>query len=500
MSNQWGIVAAAWGDVLCSLSAVKQEGVRNLVYFGNMHGMDKFLSAQHFVDRVVSINYTDYGMEYADYHNIWHHLCSYNARTPQILSILFRMTKIPLDGNKVTNCCMDPFANNRGIMQASDISLPQEAVIWAMECTQDIKGYILICPYSYNSSPRSFHWSEWDSYLHWLLKSYPNQKFVYCNTDESGAQFECYPNFINMYRKTPTAAHMYALASLSQGVITTSNGLCHWLNASQIPSLVVLNKPAERPFDFYKRILDERWLWLLPSNSSLEFAKEITHQYISSSVQDRYLSSELLYQRDRHDMMKVLEKMPWLSQGFLSYHANLYEPHYEVIRIIFEIARPDSCFEVCCSDNGAGLVAALSGAPDMQSIGWTGPYLQTRQNIERFCDYFLNKSIPSLNNHAFFPTEFFHQQNNAIIIGGENDFTTRMEHLKAAIRSDASLVIFLDYFRHPHARAAAREVSQVEGLLPRLAHTDSGLLIWDKTRHQRIGRILDKQRITQLIR
>ena len=62
--KHWALVAAAWGDVICSLNAVKEAGIRKVIYFGFMEGMKEFLEAQTFIDRVYVISSRELGLSF----------------------------------------------------------------------------------------------------------------------------------------------------------------------------------------------------------------------------------------------------------------------------------------------------------------------------------------------------------------------------------------------------------------------------------------------------
>ncbi len=499
MSNKWGIVAAAWGDVLCSLAAVKAEGVRKVVYFGKMQGMDEFLASQDFIDRVISINYEEYGMTHLDYHRIWDHLCTYHGNTAHILEKLFQITNIPLNAHSVVNCCMDPFANHRPVFQISDLKLPESTLLWAAQQKQILGDYVLLCPYSYNSTNKKGHWEHWETYLHWLFVSYPETNFLFCGTDEDGSDFQSYPNFINFYRKTPTAAHMYALANLSSGVITTANGLCHWLNSMRIPSLVMLNHPAMREFDFYKRILDERWLHLLSASISLEMAQTATEAYLSAAIPQRFADQKAIFERDSRRLVDIFAKMPCFTRDFLGEQASCYEPHYEMIRDIANVVGADSLLQIGCEDRGAGILSAMVGHSSMKAVRWSGEYKDTYQNLTRYADYYLGATRPQIR-YCLASDLQSQSGNRLVIVSGSNDYAQRRAQINQALNSDADLVLCTDYFAHSQARAAARDCSKDHKRLLRLIHTEKGMALWDKTASQRYGRDFDNKGITQLLR
>jgi hypothetical protein len=259
--------------------------------------------------------------------------------------------------------------------------------------------------------------------------------------------------------------------------------------------MVVLNHPAMREFDYYKRILDERWLHLLPASISLDSAKSATENYLSLPVSQRFIDPRIIFARDSRRIVDIYAKMPCFSRDFLGNQVDSLEPHYDLIATICGDYAIDSMMQLGASDLGATLIAAIAGNPAMKQVDWSGEYQKTRQNINRFYEYYFNVNHPQ-TRYLLQGTASGHQM---IVVGGENDYQSRKRNLDHALKSDADLVLMTDYFTHSKARSAARDCSKDHNRLLRLVHTDRGIALWDKTPTQRFGRDLDKKGITQLL-
>jgi hypothetical protein len=260
----------------------------------------------------------------------------------------------------------------------------------------------------------------------------------------------------------------------------------------------MLNHPAMREFDYFKRILDERSSHLIPAFAPLDLAQMATDAYLSVPMSQRFAAPHIVLERDSHRLVDVYAKIPFISRDFCIQQAESLEPHYDFLRDISSAYSLYSCLQIDCSDRGAGLIAVAAGNPKIKTLHWTGEYPKTYQNINRFYDYYSSDHKPNCQYRLPHDLQTLSGY-QMTIVSGKDDFETRKKHIDQALESDSEIVIMTDYFSHPKARFAAKQCAKEHNRLLRLVHTDLGIALWDKSPGQHYSKDLDKKGITQLI-
>jgi hypothetical protein len=251
---KYGTALGNWGDVICSLGFFQERvGTGGIIYYGGVHGMEEFLKCQTFIKDVKitkNKNITEFRETMT---SLW---------TPALyekgLNVIIKDTGI--DAKNVVNTALnfeDSMNYNSCYPIARNLKLPEEAREWALRINKDIpRPFYILQPYSLNTSNMSGHWPHWWEYMLWILRD-QTKTFVTCGRDWDDSHFESLNNTIRLVGKTPTMSHVFALAELSDGVITTSNSLAHFCVAQKIPSIICATVRNTDPKDFFTKIIQD---------------------------------------------------------------------------------------------------------------------------------------------------------------------------------------------------------------------------------------------------
>ena len=489
MDNRWGLLYAAWGDVLCSLSVLRDSGIRRAFYFGKHQGMRDFILSQDFIDDVLMRNYVMCGMRDNIYYGLWHNLHIYNEKQDVSIDKIVEVSEVDISPSEIVNSVVDYKAVVHPVYQLRHLSLPVEMMGWAEQEVLRRRNYVLLCPYSYNSSSNEEHWPHWESYVDWLLASYPRTLFIYCGVDIRPKRWSGYRNFVNFFRHTPTAAHMYALALRADKVITTANGLLHWMNAMERPVLVMSTRACSEPSYFFSRILDERHVRLLPHGVSLDEACEATRLYLGMSSGESFSSAENLRSLHSSDMRFLFCKSPFMSEMDIVQEASYDGREHDVYRQMFSVLGGSlSLFELGPSSGQVFLSLLASGA-NLTRAGWCvegGMYFNAsdrlRRNISHYLSYYLGRDcVPIVSCDRYVDCASVMSGFDAVWVGGALDYASRLEDLRRAFASSASLIFCPGCLASDVVFAAARQVSQEFDVRMHVVDSATGLVVWDRT-------------------
>lgn len=499
-NDRWGLLYAAWGDVLCSLSVLRDNGFRRVFYFGKHMGMGVFLRSQNFIDDVIVRNYVKLGMKDNLYYALWHHLHLYILDSEESLNRIHEFSGLSVPRENLFNSVMDYRAVSHPIYQLRGLSLSQESLKWVRENTVRRSNYVLLCPYSFNSGGHEEHWPYWESYVDWLLSAYPHKLFIYCGVDIRPARWERRRNFVNFFRHTPTAEHMYALASCADKVITTANGLKHWMNSIEKPVLVMSTFACSNPAYTFARILDERHVRLLPHSASLEEAMAATHSYMDMAPGDLFSSAADLLKSHSSDIRLLFCKCPFVSSDDLDLEASYSEREHDIYRALFALLPGvSSLFEVG-SRSGQVFLSLLASGNFLDRAGWCeeGAFYanvsaRVRRNLSHFSEYYLGRSpmlMESCARLSDLPSVLSGYM--AVWVGLGLDEESRLEALRAAFASDASLVFCPGYSALDSVRSVVDRVVEESGLEGWFVDSATGLFFWDRTSDSRYARVLSE--------
>lgn len=249
---KWGTAIGNWGDVICSLGFFQERlGTGGIVYYGGTHGMEDFLKCQPFITELKVTRHKDVPEFQATMQALW----TPSQYEQGLLTVLGNTGVNPED---VVNTALsfDESRNyNRNYPIVQNLNLPQEAREWAKEMSKSLpRPFYVVQPYSINTVNLNGHWPYWWEYIRWLIQD-KSKHFVTVGKDWDDEPLKTFNNTTCLVKKTPTMCHVFALAELSDGVITTSNSLAHFCVASGIKTIVCGNVRNTDPNDFFTKII-----------------------------------------------------------------------------------------------------------------------------------------------------------------------------------------------------------------------------------------------------
>lgn len=251
---KYGTALGNWGDVICSLGFF-QERVEDggIVYYGGTEGMKEFLECQTFIKDVKMTKHKDVAEFRQTMSSLWT-----PALYEQGLATMLRDTG--LQSEDIINTALN-FEDSQNYESsypiARNLELPAEAREWATRISRDIpRPFYILQPYSINTVNMAGHWPHWWEYILWLLRD-QNKTFVTCGRNWNDLPLDALNNTVRLVNKTPTMCHVFALAELADGVITTSNSLAHFCVAQKIPAIVCGTIRNTDPKDFFTKIIQD---------------------------------------------------------------------------------------------------------------------------------------------------------------------------------------------------------------------------------------------------
>lgn len=250
--QKYGTTIGNWGDVICSLGffqeRVKQGGI---VYYGGVDGMQSFLECQPFITDVKITRHKDV----QEFQNTMRALWTPELYEQGLLTILGN-TGINPENVINTAINFEESKNyNKNYPIARNLELPEDVKEWANRIAQDIpRPFYLLQPYSINTVNKEAHWPHWWEYILWIIRD-QSKTFITIGKDWDDTPLETFNNIVRFAHKTPTMCHVFALAQLADGVITTSNSLAHFCVAQNIKTIVCGNIRNTDPKDFFTKII-----------------------------------------------------------------------------------------------------------------------------------------------------------------------------------------------------------------------------------------------------
>lgn len=275
-NQKWGLLGAAWGDVFCSLESIKEYNIKNILYLGHMPEtqIKDFLHAQDFIEQVETIYLND-----KKYFSFWEDIISRKPYSHNLLKSILYENNIDIKIENIYNSCLDLTGYNNITFQAKNLKLPNYIITWAEKFVEqnNLNKFILVNPYSVNSSAKEDHWLCWEPYLDWLF-SKKNYKFVFVGYNYDLKTNLNHENVLNLFNKLPSNLHVMGLSLFADSVITTSNSLSHWCNSHDILCTTMLNSRVSKKHDYFCRILNSKNIYKIWHQDSLEYGKLITNK------------------------------------------------------------------------------------------------------------------------------------------------------------------------------------------------------------------------------
>lgn len=275
-NQKWGLLGAAWGDLFCSLESVKEYNIKKILYLGHMpeSQIKEFLYAQDFIDEVEIIYLND-----KKYFSFWEDIISRKPHSQKLLENILVSNNFDIQIENIYNACLDLTGKNNITFQTKNLKLPKYVIEWAKSFIKqnNLNSFILVNPYSVNSSAKEEHWLYWEPYLDWLFSN-KNYKFVFVGYNYDLKTNLNHENVIDLFNKLPSNLHVLALSMFAESVISTSNSLSHWCNSHDITCTTMLNSRVSNKHDYFSRILKSKNIYKIWYQDSLNYAKFITNK------------------------------------------------------------------------------------------------------------------------------------------------------------------------------------------------------------------------------
>lgn len=368
-NKDWGLICGAWGDVLCSLSNLYLFNIKKIIYFGDMNSqqMVEFLSIQKNIEKVITINSYDIGLSYNDYaFGVLSDIVPRKTNADERVEQFLNLKKIDIKISNIFNASWDPDVNFLPVIQHKNLQLPDYINIWAENFIKShyLSHFIIVNPYSLHSRRFDNHWQFTEQYLDWLI-SHENLTFIFVGTDYYPERFVNKPNVINLYKKTPSVMHVFALAQKATAIISASNSLSHWCNANDLNCIVMMNKEVSTCNNYYERILTSKNISKIWFDDSLNFGKLITlytlnltsTPYIKKSNRYFYIEDNLIDESSRSlyfltnkiskmfDIKNIFKKMPSISSNDLNKVDEKSDSMYDFLYLISKNLNFDNVFD-----------------------------------------------------------------------------------------------------------------------------------------------------------
>jgi len=476
LKNKWGLLGAAWGDLICSMSSVYSSDLKNILYIGAMppEEVKLFLLTQKNIENVISINPLQHGMTYNEYLSFWSSMVGRKADLEQKITKLLKQLKIKIDYKNIINCACDIQVKYYKIEQYKNFELPSEIYSWTKSILTkyNLNKFILVNPYSFNSSPIDAHWSHWEKYLDWLFMNDNVNYIIVGQHSIFKDKFIHKKNVINLSGLTPSNLHVFGLAQFCDSVITTSNSLAHWCNAQNILCLTMMNLPGCIKFDYFFRILSGEYIYKIYFNDSLNYAKHLTtkiniNNYLGSKPVKRNFSIEdqLVKEQDRFlyyltkkiddnivfELDNYLEKISSVS---LPYNNGLINIQYA--NSLFKFATKmsfDNYFDFN-TNNSLAILALCTGSSELKKVGWHFDKSHHCDNFDIISESisFFNKRYDKNIDYEFVKTKDDFSSFKSYTVSGI-DYNIEIEYFKLLfinlLKNNVNFIIIYNYLNEP---------------------------------------------------
>jgi len=231
-----------------------------MVLFSEIPEIADFVKQQPFVQDVILLT--------PDSREQYDELCAQWSQDPGLSEIeLARMAGV--SSAKVTVTHITEEYKAYGIVQDNPfkLSLSHQAHLWADYIAEKLEEpFILVQPYSFQSSILKAHWRNWEQAIQWLLENSPYKVVIVGqHVTVSGATKV----------DAPTMEDVFALAERAIGVITTCNSLSHFCKAEKIPAVVVVNECVDESDDVFRRSLNAPNIRMIGFNAPVEYFQKV---------------------------------------------------------------------------------------------------------------------------------------------------------------------------------------------------------------------------------
>ena len=259
---RWVTAVGAWGDSFVAFGTARAmlaaEGVREfgVVHYGFDPSISAFLALQEGVAAIKHVRPENQ----AAYRYALSLLGNPTIALADYADILLAGTG--LEPSQVLRTHVYHLNHRQTVHRWHSPILPQRALVWAknfVERTCEGLPFVLLHPYSTQSSAIAGHWPYWQEALLWLC-SVAEERGVKLLWTGMESPFDLRaPSLVNALRLTPSMLEVFALQRLARLTISTTNGLAHWAVMDACPTIACCNNhmlPTDR--HVFKRWIDHR--------------------------------------------------------------------------------------------------------------------------------------------------------------------------------------------------------------------------------------------------
>lgn len=235
--NAWGDSCVAYGNAHALMSSVFEEEF-GIVHYGFDPHISAFLALQKGVGDVRHVKpENDAARRY------WIGVMS----TPSVplseyAPELLRGTGV--DVEDVIRTHVYHLNYKQAVHRWHDPVLPESAMVWAKTFVQraiENQPFILLHPYSIQSSVYDGHWPYWRQAIEWLCPIAQDFGLKILWTGAVNPLDIRHPAIINAVGLTPSMLEVFAFQRLAALTVATSNGCAHWAVMDRTPAVICCN-------------------------------------------------------------------------------------------------------------------------------------------------------------------------------------------------------------------------------------------------------------------
>lgn len=241
---RWCTAVGAWGDSFVSLGSARakmqEAGVTEfgMVHYGFDPHISTFLSHQPGVSAVKHVRPENK----AAYHYALSLLGNPTLPLSSYAETLLRGTGI--EARECQRTHVYHLNYRQAVHRFFNPVLPVRSLVWAEKFIETVcegKPFVMLHPFSTQSSTIEGHWPYWKAAAIWLsgVVADCGGKVVWTGTERPFDVSS--PHLVNAVGLTPSMLEVFALQRMAALTVSTSNGCAHWAVMDKKPAVVCCN-------------------------------------------------------------------------------------------------------------------------------------------------------------------------------------------------------------------------------------------------------------------
>jgi hypothetical protein len=294
--KKYGLVAGAWGDIICGLKEVKENNFRSIYLMTAVNDVSNFLLAQDFIDEIIEIPWDNhlFGLLYG------RHISNKDLR-------IYLKSE-----SEIINCTNMSLINAVRVDLVDNLKVDEKSMNWAKKHLSELPAeFILFQPYSTNNSaPLSVHWPHWKKLLKYLLEK--NNNVVCCGINNYFFEFDKYDNFYDFTNATSSLQEIFALSLYAERTFTTHNGFSFFCSSHNLKSVVIFNNHANNIYNSFNRGINNSNLLKIDYNTDFFEAISLIESFKERTNTVHQLLTEFpyLFYKNIPDIIKYNKNTP----------------------------------------------------------------------------------------------------------------------------------------------------------------------------------------------